>query len=36
MKTEQVTIVNAQWDRWTSNDVIKHHMIITDVILKWL
>ena len=33
MKTEQ-TIVYAQWDRWTSYDVIKHHMITTDVMLK--
>ena len=34
MKTEQATIVNAQWDRWTSYDVINYHMITTDVILK--
>ena len=34
MKTEQTTIVYAQWDRWTSYDMIKHHMITTDVILK--
>ena len=35
MKTEQTTIVYAQWDRWTSyDDVIKHHMITTDVTLK--
>ena len=34
MKTEQTTIVYAQWDRWASYDVIKHHMITTDVILK--
>ena len=34
MKTEQTTVVYAQWDRWTSYDVIKHHMITTDVILK--
>ena len=34
MKTEQATIVYAQWDRWASYDVIKHHMITTDVILK--
>ena len=27
MKTEQTTIVYAQWDRWTSHDVIKHHII---------
>ena len=30
MKTEQTTNVYAQWDRWTSYDVIKH-MITTDV-----
>ena len=34
MKIEQKTIVYAQWDRWTSYDVIKHHMISTDVILN--
>ena len=34
MKTEQTTIVYAQWDRRTLYDVIKHHMITTDVILK--
>ena len=34
MKTEQTTTVNTQWDRWTSYDVIKHHMITNDVILK--
>ena len=34
MKTEQTTIAYAQWDRWTSHDVIKHHMIATGVILK--
>ena len=34
MKTEQTPIVYAQWDRQTSYDVIKHHMITTDVILK--
>ena len=33
MKTEQTTIVDAQWDRLTSY-VIKYHMITTDVILK--
>ena len=33
MKIEQTTIVYAQWDRWTSYDVIKH-MITTDVTLK--
>ena len=27
-------IVYTKWDRWTSYDVIKHHMIITDVTLK--
>ena len=36
MKTEQMTIACAQWDRWTSYDAIKHHMIITDAILKQL
>ena len=34
MKTVQRTIVYAQWDIWTSYDVIKHHMIIPDVILN--
>ena len=38
MKTEQTTIAYAQWDRWTSYDVkldvIKHHVITTDVTLK--
>ena len=34
MKNEQTTIVYAQWNRWTSFDVMKHHMITTDVILK--
>ena len=34
MKTEQTTIVYPQWDRWILYDVIKHHMITTDVILK--
>ena len=34
MKAEQKTIAYAQWDRWTSYDVIKHHMITTDFILK--
>ena len=34
MKTEQTAIVYAQWNRWTSFDVMKHHMITTDVILK--
>ena len=26
MKTKQTTIVGAQWDRWASYDVIKHHI----------
>ena len=34
MKTEQTKIVYTKWDRWTSYDVIKHHMITTDVTLK--
>ena len=34
MKTEQTTIVYAQWDRLTSYDVIKHHMTTADVIVK--
>ena len=34
MKTEQTTIAYAQWARWTSYDVIKHHMITTAVLLK--
>ena len=34
MKTEQTTIVYAHWDRCTSYDVIKRHMITTDVTLK--
>ena len=34
MKTEQTSIVYAQCDRRTSYDVIKHHVITTDVILK--
>ena len=29
-----MTIVYAQWDRWTSFDVIKHQIITTDVTLK--
>ena len=33
MKTEQTTIIYAQWDRWTSYDGIKH-MITSDVTLK--
>ena len=31
LKTEQTTIVYAQCDRWTSYDVVKHHMITTDL-----
>ena len=31
MKIEKTTIVYTQWDRWTSYDVIKIYMIITDV-----
>ena len=34
METEKTTIVYAQWDRWTSYYVIKHHMITTDVTSK--
>ena len=34
MKTEQTTVVYAQWDRWRSYDVIKHHILTTDVISK--
>ena len=34
MKNEQTTIVYAQWDRWTSYDVIKHYVRTTNVILK--
>ena len=34
IKTELTKIVYAQWDRWASYDVIKHHMITTDVTLK--
>ena len=34
MKTDQTAIVYAQWDRWTSYDVIKYQMITTDVTLK--
>ena len=29
-----MTVVYARWDRWTSYDMIKHHMITTDVTLK--
>ena len=34
MKNEQTTVVYAKWDGWTSYDVIKHHMITTDFLLK--
>ena len=34
MKTEQTAIVYSQWERWRSYQLIKHHMITTDVILK--
>ena len=34
MNTEQTTIIYAQWDRWTSYDVIKHQMKTTEVTLK--
>ena len=34
MNTEQTKIIYAQWNRWTSYDVIKHQIITTDVILK--
>ena len=34
MKTEQPALVCAQLDRLTSYDLIKHHMITTDVKLK--
>ena len=27
-------IVYAQWGSWASHDVIKHHIITTDVIIK--
>ena len=30
LKTEPTTIVYAQWDRWASNDMIKHQTITTD------
>ena len=33
MQTEQATTGYAQWDGWTSYDVIKHHMITTDKLL---
>ena len=31
-----MAIVYAEWDIWTSYDVLKHHTINTDVILKQL
>ena len=31
MKTEQTTMVYTQWDSWTSYDVIKHHVVTTDI-----
>ena len=34
MKTVQTKTVYARWDRWTSYDVIKHHMIANHVTLK--
>ena len=34
MKTEQTTIVCAQWDRWKSYHVIKDHMLKPNVTLK--
>ena len=34
MNTEQTKTIYAQWNRWTSYDVIKHQIITTDVILK--
>ena len=34
LKTEQTTTVYGQCDRWTSYDLIKHHMITIDVISK--
>ena len=36
MKNEQTYIVYPQWNRWTSYDVVAHHMITTDVILNYL
>ena len=32
MKTEKTAIVYTQWDRWTSYDVIKYHMITTAIL----
>ena len=34
MKTGKITIVYTQQARWTSYDMIKHHMITTDATLK--
>ena len=34
MKTEQRAVLYAQLDRWTSYDLIKHHMTTTVVKLK--
>ena len=34
LKTEQMTIAYSQWDSWVSYDIIKYHMITTDVIIK--
>ena len=34
MRIEKTTIVYTQWDRWTSYDFMKYHMITTDVTLK--
>ena len=35
LKTEETIIVYAQWNRWTSYDMLKHHMITTDIISKY-
>ena len=35
LKTEQTAVAYTQWDRWASYDVIKHHIITTDVITKY-
>ena len=34
MKTVETKSAYTQWDGWTSYDVIKHHMITTDITLK--
>ena len=34
MKTEPTKIVHEQRDRWTSYDVIKNHVVNTNVTLK--